>query len=53
MESLAVILLVSMGPVMVGIITAVTAAKSNAQWRERRAAKAAAAADVVPGRGAH
>lgn len=45
-------LLVSLPAVIVAIVTAFTAKKSNAQWRARRAATLAAS-DVVPEVAAH
>ena len=45
-------LLLSLPAVIVAIVTAFTAKKSNAQWRARRAAKLAAS-DVVPEVAAH
>ncbi len=54
MEPLVVILLVSLGPLLASAATAIIAARSNAQWRERRAATLAArTADVVRERAAH
>lgn len=55
MEPLIIILLVSVVPAVVAVTTAVTATKTNARWRERRAAREGVnpTEDVVRGRAAH
>ena len=54
MEPLVVILLVSLGPVLVSVLTAIIAVRSNARRRAHHAAPLTApTADVVSGRSAH
>ncbi|MGO2520003.1 MAG: hypothetical protein ACTH8F_07770 [Microbacterium sp.] len=41
MENFAYIALISAGPLLVAVITTLNAKKTNAMWRERRAARLA------------